>query len=154
MAQLMSMDWKASWEEIRMRQKRDKSSMKSMMSMMSMMSAKSGKEEKMVCQNQGNWNGKEIVIKQIRKDDVQLTDMIRWEIKQMKDIKHPNLCAFIGAVIESPHVAVLNEVCGKGSLEDILYNDDMELGWDFKYSMMKVSLLVRFRLIKILNVLL
>ena len=56
----------------------------------------------------------------------------------MRDIKHPNLCLFIGACIDTEHVAILNEVCGKGSLKDILSNDDIDLGWDFKYSMMKV----------------
>ena len=57
----------------------------------------------------------------------------------MRDIKHANLCLFIGACIDTEHVAILNEVCGKGSLEDILSNDDIDLGWDFRYSMMKVS---------------
>ena len=56
----------------------------------------------------------------------------------MRDIKHPNLCLFIGACIDTDHVAILNEVCGKGSLEDILSNDDIDLGWDFRYSMLKV----------------
>lgn len=138
MADLMSTDWKADWDNVRMRQKMQKSSMKSLVSMMSMMSAKSNKqEEKVVCQNQGMWNGREIVAKMIRKDDIELTDEIRWEIKQMKDLKHPNLCPFVGACIESPNICILNEVCGKGSLEDLLGNDSVELGWNFRYSMLK-----------------
>ena len=54
-AQLMSTDWMAEWDTIRMRQKKKQSSMKSLISMVSMMSAKSEtqKEEKIVCQNQG-----------------------------------------------------------------------------------------------------
>ena len=78
-------------------------------------------------------------MKLIRKEDVELTDRLRWEVKEMRDIKHANLCLFIGACIDTEHVAILNEVCGKGSLEDILSNDDIDLGWDFRYSMMKVS---------------
>lgn len=139
-AQLMSTEWVVEWDSIRMRQKKNKSSMKSLMSMISMMSTKSGKddrEEKVVCQNQGNWNGKDIVVKLLRKENVELTHELRWEVKEMRDIKHPNLCLFIGACIDTDHVAILNEVCGKGSLEDILSNDDIDLGWDFRYSMMK-----------------
>ena len=58
----------------------------------------------------------------------------------MREIQHPNLCAFVGAIIENPRVAILTELCGKGSLLDILANDDMDIGWDFKYSMLKVSI--------------
>ena len=68
-----------------------------------------------------------------------MTKIIKEEIKEMKDISHPNLCQFIGAVVESPNVAILNEVCGKGSLEDVLYNDDVDLGWDFRFSLLKVG---------------
>lgn len=84
------------------------------------------------------------MVKLIRKEDVELSDKLRWEVKEMRDIKHPNLCLFIGACIDTEHVAILNEVCGKGSLEDILSNDDIDLGWDFRYSMMKVCLSVCF----------
>lgn len=141
-AQLMSTEWMADWENIRMRQKKNKSSMKSLISMISMMSAKSGKDEKedkIVCQNQGFWNGRDVVVKLIRKEEVELTEDLRWEIKEMRDIKHPNLCLFVGACVDVNHVCILNEVCGKGSLEDILSNDDIDLGWDFRYSMLKVS---------------
>lgn len=141
-AQLMSTDWMVDWDNILMRQKKNKSSMKSLISMMSAMSAKSGKEEKedkIVCQNQGSWNGRDVVVKLIRKEEVDLSEDLRWEIKEMRDIKHPNLCLFVGACIDDNHVCILNEVCGKGSLEDILSNDDIDLGWDFRYSMLKVN---------------
>ena len=54
-AQLMSTDWVAEWDTIRMRQKKKQSSMKSLISMVTTMSAKSEtqNEEKIVCQNQG-----------------------------------------------------------------------------------------------------
>jgi len=137
-AQLMSTDWMVEWDTIRMRQKKNKSSAKSLISMISMVSGKSEqREEKTVCVNQGNWNGRDIVVKLIRKENVELNDQLRWEVKEMRDIKHPNLCLFIGACIDTDHVAILNEVCGKGSLEDILSNDDIDLGWDFRYSMLK-----------------
>jgi len=143
-AALYNMDWQVNWDDIRLRQKQNRSSMKSMVSMVSMMtsrmsrmSGKSGKEDKIVCQNQGSWNGKEIVIKTLNKDTIHLTDQIRREIMEMKDINHVNLCAFIGAVVQSPNIAVLNEICAKGSLEDVLFNNDTEIDWSFKFSMLK-----------------
>ena len=135
---LMNTDWKANWDEIRMRQTNQKSSVKSVLSMMSMISARSGKGDgKVFCQNQGHWNGREIVVKIIRKEKLDLSPELRVEIKQIREMHHPNLCLFIGACLESPHICILNEVCGKGSLEDILANDDISLGWDFRYSMLK-----------------
>ena len=135
---LLNTDWKADWDEIRMRQANQKSSVRSMLSMMSMISAKSGKMDgRFICQNQGNWNGREVVVKSIRKEQVDLSPQLREEIKQVREMNHPNLCLFVGACLESPHICVLNEVCGKGSLEDILANDDVALGWDFRYSMLK-----------------
>ncbi|XP_047130308.1 uncharacterized protein LOC100197588 isoform X2 [Hydra vulgaris] len=137
-AQLMSTDWKAEWETIRLRQKGQKSSMKSLAIDVSKISGNSGISKEIVYnENQAVWNSKDVMLKRLRKDDIELNDTIRWEIKQMKDLKHPNLCLFIGACLQSPNVSILNEVCAKGSLEDILYNDDIALGWNFKYSMLK-----------------
>ncbi|XP_066916314.1 uncharacterized protein [Clytia hemisphaerica] len=140
-AQLMSTDWMVEWDTIMMRTAKDKSSAKtlSMISVVSMMSVKSDSEkvETTVFHNQGRWNGKDIVVKLIRKENIELDSRLRWEVKEMRDIKHPNLCLFIGACINTDHVAILNELCGKGSLEDILSNDDIDLGWDFRYSMLK-----------------
>ena len=139
-AQLMSTDWKAEWESIRLRQNGQKSSMKSLVNLLSKISGNSIiSKEKVSNQNQAIWNGKEVMLKRLRKDDIDLNDILRWEIKQMKDLKHPNLCLFIGACLTSPNVSILNEVCGKGSLEDILYNDEITLGWNFRYSMLKVG---------------
>ena len=38
--------------------------------------------------------------------------------------------------IDSPHCCVLLEYCPKGSLEDILENEEIKLDWMFKYSLM------------------
>uniref|UniRef100_A0A8C4QCK7 Guanylate cyclase n=1 Tax=Eptatretus burgeri TaxID=7764 RepID=A0A8C4QCK7_EPTBU len=49
-------------------------------------------------------------------------------------MEHPNLCRFIGGVVEPPHIAVLSEFCPKGSLHDVLLNEDIPLNWGFRFS--------------------
>ena len=50
-------------------------------------------------------------------------------------LDHPNLCKFVGAVVRDPViVAVISEYCPKGSLNDVLQNDDIPLNWGFRLS--------------------
>ena len=50
-------------------------------------------------------------------------------------LDHPNLCKFIGAVVRDPViVAIISEYCPKGSLNDVLQNDDIPLNWGFRLS--------------------
>jgi hypothetical protein len=53
---------------------------------------------------------------------------------QMRDIAHDNLTQFIGACVDKPNICVLTQYCSKGSLQDILENDNIKLGWLFKSS--------------------
>jgi atrial natriuretic peptide receptor A len=55
---------------------------------------------------------------------------------QMKDLTHDHLVRFIGACVTSPHCSLLTEYCPRGSLEDILENDQIQLDWMFRYSLM------------------
>ncbi|XP_041699154.2 atrial natriuretic peptide receptor 1 isoform X2 [Coregonus clupeaformis] len=58
------------------------------------------------------------------------------ELKQCKDLSHPNICSFIGACLEPPQLVLLTEYCPKGSLRDILKNGSIKLDWSFKFSLM------------------
>lgn len=55
---------------------------------------------------------------------------------QMKDLTHDHLVRFIGASINGPHYCLLTEYCPRGSLEDILQNDQIQLDGMFRYSLM------------------
>lgn len=51
-----------------------------------------------------------------------------------RELDHPNLCKFIGASVEAPEIAILTEYCPKGSLNDVLQNDEIPLNWGFRFS--------------------
>ncbi|XP_044135411.1 atrial natriuretic peptide receptor 2-like [Bufo gargarizans] len=79
-------------------------------------------------------DGRIVAIKKIPKKTFTLSKTIRREIKQIRDLDHPNLCKFIGGCIEVPDVALITEYCPKGSLNDVLLNEDIPLNWGFRFS--------------------
>ncbi|CCD73355.1 Receptor-type guanylate cyclase gcy-28 [Caenorhabditis elegans] len=58
------------------------------------------------------------------------------ELKKMKDLQHDHITRFTGACIDFPHYCVVTEYCPKGSLEDILENEKIELDKLMKYSLL------------------
>lgn len=44
------------------------------------------------------------------------------------------MCKFIGGCVDVPNVAIVTEYCPKGSLNDVLLNDEIPLNWGFRYS--------------------
>ena len=48
---------------------------------------------------------------------------------------HANLCKFIGATVKDHgKIHIITEYCPKGSLYDVLQNDDIPLQWMFRLS--------------------
>ncbi|XP_067672620.1 speract receptor-like isoform X2 [Haliotis asinina] len=75
----------------------------------------------------GTYRGTIVAIRKINKKHVELTRNIRKELKLIRELRHDNLNPFIGACIDSPHILVITAYCARGSLQDILENDDMQL---------------------------
>ncbi|KAI4457102.1 guanylyl cyclase [Holotrichia oblita] len=75
----------------------------------------------------GLYKGNIVAIKQLQKKSVDLTRSIRKELKQIREVRHENLIPFIGASVEHGNVAILTAYCARGSLEDVLMNDDLHL---------------------------
>ncbi|XP_036372525.1 atrial natriuretic peptide receptor 1 [Megalops cyprinoides] len=93
---------------------------------------------------------------------VNLNNELITELKQCRDLIHPNICCFLGGSLEPPQPFLLTEYCPKGSLQvllaphssfkhhtqgasvaqatprlqDILRNDSIKLDCIFKYSLM------------------
>ncbi|XP_001509130.2 atrial natriuretic peptide receptor 1-like [Ornithorhynchus anatinus] len=82
----------------------------------------------------GIYDGRTVAIKKIMKKTFALSKAIRNEVKQVRELDHPNLCKFIGGCIEVPNIAIVTEYCPKGSLNDVLLNEDIPLNWGFRFS--------------------
>ncbi|KAI8510211.1 hypothetical protein Bbelb_126390 [Branchiostoma belcheri] len=91
-------------------------------------------QRKQIFAQTGIFDGRTVAIKKVQKQCFQLTRTIRMEVQQVRGLDHPNLCKFIGGSIEVPSVAIITEYCPKGSLNDVLLNDDIPLNWGFRFS--------------------
>ncbi|XP_071235120.1 atrial natriuretic peptide receptor 2 [Salvelinus alpinus] len=82
----------------------------------------------------GIYDGRTVAIKRIQTKTFSLSKTIRREVKQVRELDHPNLCKFFGGCVEIPNVAIITEYCPKGSLNDVLMNDEIPLNWGFRFS--------------------
>ena len=57
-----------------------------------------------------------------------------WSTLQVRELHHVNLCQVVGVCIQAPNVCILNQYCSKGSLQDVLQNNDYKLDRMFKMS--------------------
>lgn len=55
---------------------------------------------------------------------------------QMKDLRNENVNPFLGFFVDSEIFAMVTEHCSRGSLHDLLRNDDVKLDWMFKSSLL------------------
>ncbi|XP_025194513.1 atrial natriuretic peptide receptor 1 [Melanaphis sacchari] len=82
------------------------------------------------------YKGNKVALKTLKRSRLELTRSRLLELKRMKDLHHDHLVRFYGACIEPNYCWLLTEYCPKGSLQDILENDQFKLDWMFRYSLM------------------
>ncbi|KAL3876609.1 hypothetical protein ACJMK2_034431 [Sinanodonta woodiana] len=75
----------------------------------------------------GTYKGNIVAIIRVNKKHVELTRNVKKELKCMRDLRHDNINPFIGACIDPPNIFIVTNYCSKGSLQDILENDDLQL---------------------------
>uniref|UniRef100_A0A674JNS2 Atrial natriuretic peptide receptor 2 n=1 Tax=Terrapene triunguis TaxID=2587831 RepID=A0A674JNS2_9SAUR len=85
--------------------------------------------------NTGHFKGNVVAIKHVNKKRIELTRQVLFELKHMRDIQFNHLTRFIGACIDPPNVCIVTEYCPRGSLQDILENESINLDWMFRYSL-------------------
>ncbi|XP_071484479.1 speract receptor-like [Diadema antillarum] len=127
-AALDSLVWKVDWSEVQTKSTDVNSqgfSMKSMV--MSAISVISNAEQQQIFATIGTYRGSICAIHAVHKNHIDLTRSVRKELKMMRDMRHDNVCPFVGACIDRPHICILMHYCAKGSLQDILENDDIKL---------------------------
>lgn len=117
--------WRVNYNEISLRTKRAGS----LRSQVSVVSAESFDNlyQRQLFTLVGTWKSNIVAIKKINKRSIELTREIKMELKQIRDIRHDNLTQFIGACVDSPNICILFQYCPKGSLQDILENEDVKL---------------------------
>ncbi|CAN0342552.1 unnamed protein product [Bubo scandiacus] len=85
--------------------------------------------------NTGHFKGNVVAIKHINKKRIELTRQVLFELKHMRDIQFNHLTRFIGACIDPPNICIITEYCPRGSLQDVLENESINLDWMFRYSL-------------------
>ncbi|XP_078078227.1 atrial natriuretic peptide receptor 2 [Mustelus asterias] len=83
----------------------------------------------------GYFKGNLVAIKYANKKRIELTRQVLFELKHMRDVQFNHLTRFIGACIDPPNVCIVTEYCPRGSLQDILENENINLDWVFRYSL-------------------
>ncbi|XP_070599803.1 atrial natriuretic peptide receptor 2 isoform X2 [Erythrolamprus reginae] len=85
--------------------------------------------------NTGLFKGNVVAIKHVNKKRMELTRQVLFELKHMRDIQFNHLTRFIGACIDPPNICIVTEYCPRGSLQDILENESINLDWMFRYAL-------------------
>ncbi|KAL8597813.1 hypothetical protein ACOMHN_004928 [Nucella lapillus] len=83
----------------------------------------------------GLFRGGVVAIKKISASKLSIGRSEQLHLKAMKELIHENLLTFVGLCLDERFPCILNAYCSKGSLQDIIENDDIKLDWTFKISM-------------------
>ncbi|XP_053375519.1 atrial natriuretic peptide receptor 2-like isoform X2 [Mercenaria mercenaria] len=82
----------------------------------------------------GNYKGSIVAVKNIQRRSIQLNREMLRDLKGLRELQHENLNPFIGVSLEPGNSYILMKYCSKGSLQDVLENDDIKLDNMFKMS--------------------
>lgn len=89
---------------------------------------------KQVFAQTANYDGRTCAVRPVIKQEFSLTKNIRIEVRDVRECDNVNLCRFVGACIEIPNMCILTEYCPKGSLSDVILNEEIPLNWAFRFS--------------------
>ncbi|XP_070582987.1 retinal guanylyl cyclase 1 [Erythrolamprus reginae] len=97
-------------------------------------SMKSGaEEEKNLAVVEGDW----VWLKRFPgAKDIEVKPSTEKVFCQLRDLRHENVNPFVGFFHDAGVLAIVSEHCTRGSLEDLLRNEDMKLDWMFKSSLL------------------
>ncbi|XP_076677166.1 atrial natriuretic peptide receptor 1 isoform X3 [Andrena cerasifolii] len=144
-AEIASMTWKVHWNDIVVPTARTRGSMYSLVankmrgSQLTIYSEENASMPDDVDKNAyvptGFYKNSKVAIKLIPRNKVEISRPLLLELKKMKDLQHDHLVRFYGACVEPPHCCLLTEYCPKGSLQDILENEQIKLDRVFRGSL-------------------
>ncbi|XP_070572314.1 atrial natriuretic peptide receptor 1-like [Ptychodera flava] len=82
----------------------------------------------------GIYKGSIVALKTINPKYFKLTKDLLKDLKTLRELQHDNINIFVGAVPEGDHACILMHYCARGSLMDIIQNDDITIDEMFKIS--------------------
>ncbi|XP_077867761.1 atrial natriuretic peptide receptor 1-like [Saccoglossus kowalevskii] len=82
----------------------------------------------------GTYKGTIVAISSLNPNRFNLTKDVMSDLKSLHVLRHENLNVFIGAVPEGEHACTLMQYCARGSLMDIIANEDINIDVMFKIS--------------------
>ncbi|KAH7942885.1 hypothetical protein HPB52_002062 [Rhipicephalus sanguineus] len=56
-----------------------------------------------------------------------LTRTLKKQLNLLRELRHDNLCTLVGVCVEPPNICVVTDYCSRGSLRDLLDNEDIRL---------------------------
>eukprot|EP00057_Strongylocentrotus_purpuratus_P014597 XP_011669071.1 PREDICTED: atrial natriuretic peptide receptor 1-like [Strongylocentrotus purpuratus] len=151
-AELMSMSWKVAWEEL-IFEEIGKSVATATSGSRALSSKRSMNEEiqdgGQIFATVARYKGRMVMVKKIGQSKIDLVmvkkigqskiDLNRrglMELRNMRNLEHTNVVRFVGACVDPPDQAILTEYCPRGSLQDILENDQLKLDLMFRQSLL------------------
>ncbi|XP_060589036.1 guanylate cyclase 32E-like isoform X3 [Ruditapes philippinarum] len=75
----------------------------------------------------GSFKGTIVAVKHIIRKSVEIDRDMRKHLQLRKELNHDNIARFLGACVDVPHIYILTQYCQRGSLHDILQNEDFSL---------------------------
>jgi serine/threonine protein kinase len=54
------------------------------------------------------------------------------EVNTMSNLRHPNLALFMGVVVDGPQFMIVSQLCGRGSLWEVLRDPTIQLDFDLR----------------------
>ncbi|GFN89183.1 guanylate cyclase [Plakobranchus ocellatus] len=81
-------------------------------------------------------NGDLVHVKELNIKNFEMKSKLLTFIRMCRDLRHENLNPYMGFLADPTHPCIVMEYCSRGSLNDIVHNEDFKLDWDFKLSLL------------------
>ncbi|ESO90424.1 hypothetical protein LOTGIDRAFT_191857, partial [Lottia gigantea] len=134
-AELAEMNWRVRWEDIIFGSPEKNHKLERQGSRVSLNRVKLDSNNLYL--SSSVFQGAIVAIKKIDRHSITIQKPLLLEIKRIKDLQNDHTVRFIGACIDPSNLCVLTEYCPKGSLQDVLENEQIKLDWMFRYSIMQ-----------------
>ncbi|KAJ8923609.1 hypothetical protein NQ315_010188, partial [Exocentrus adspersus] len=126
--------WKVNYNDILFLPAKARSSFQSTASIRTDIDGFSIAGDKQLYATIGFYKSIRVAVKFLQDVKIDLSRQELYELKVMKDLSNDNLVKFYGACLDIPN-CILTEYCPKGSLQDILENEQVKLDWTFRMSL-------------------